>query len=47
MHEPIKRQALISELPVEGLDIGIICGCAGLGEIQSDVIFIGPAAHLF
>lgn len=40
--EPVKVQAFIPERPVERLDIGIVRGLSGPGEVDPDAMVIGP-----
>ena len=44
--EPVCVQALRPEPPVERFDVGIVCRLAGPGEVQRDVVGIGPQVQV-
>src|SRR6188768_2464857 len=44
-HEPVLVEALIAKLAIEALDESVLGGLAGLNEVQSHLVLIGPSVE--
>ncbi|MNX73024.1 hypothetical protein D3C86_1044010 [compost metagenome] len=43
--EPVGVQALVPKTPVEELDVGVVRGLSGPGEVQRDAVLVSPAGQ--